>query len=130
LEAFLAASNRVAQFYENEGRLASEQALLDDNGDSRGTPAAFYRGARPIKAPANGLKLDGALASRTLVSNFGKPDLRTAEEKTKSELLFDQIESLRDRKKEQNEQEYYSELERLFLELAKAMSSSDRDALK
>ena len=128
LEAYLAASNRVAQFYENEGRLASEQALLDDNGDSRGTPAAFYRGARPVKAPANGLKLDGALASRTLVFNFGQPDLRTAEERAQSELLYEQIESLRNRKKELSEDEYYAELERLFLELAKMNAMLDRSA--
>ncbi|MCY2982905.1 MAG: hypothetical protein NTY15_04625 [Planctomycetota bacterium] len=121
LEAFLAASNRVSQFYENEGRLASEQALLDDNGDRRGTPAAFYRGARPAKAPANGLKLDGALASRTLVFNFGQPDLRTAEDKAQSELLLDQIESLRDQKKELGQDAYFEKIERLFLELAKVM---------
>lgn len=118
LEAFLAASNRVAQFYENEGRLASEQALLDDNGDGRGTPAAFYRGARPVKAPANGLKLDGPFASRVLVSSFGKPDLRTNEQRIQSELLSDKIEALRSRKKEMPEDEYYEELERLFLEIA------------
>ena len=118
LEAFLAASNRVAQFYENEGRLASEQALLDDNGDSRGTPAAFYRGARPVKAPANGLKLDGSFASRVLVSSFGKPDLRTNEQRIKSDSLADKIETLRARKKEMPEDEYYEELERLFLEVA------------
>ena len=127
LEAFLAASNRVAQFYENEGRLASEQALLDDNGDSRGTPAAFYRGARPVKAPANGLKLDGALASRTLVFNFGQPDLRAAEERAQSELLYEQIENLRNRKKEMNEDEYYVELERLFLGIAKAKPTTERN---
>ena len=126
LEAFLAASNRVAQFYENEGRLASEQALLDDNADNRGTPAAFYRGARPVKAPANGLKLDGALASRTLVSNFGKPDLRTAEERAQSDLLFDQIESVRNRKKDMKEDEYYTELERLFLDLAKVVPKAEQ----
>ncbi len=120
LEAFLAASNRVAQFYENEGRLASEQALLDDNGDGRGTPAAFYRGARPVKAPANGLKLDGPIASRTLVSSFGKPDLRTNEQRAQSDMIADQIELLRARKKEIPEDEYYQELERLFLEIAKA----------
>jgi hypothetical protein len=121
LEAFLAASNRVTQFYENEGRLASEQALLDDNGDSRGTPAAFYRGARPVKAPANGLKLDGSLASRAIVFNFGQPDLRTIESRAQSELLFDRIESLRNQKKELGEDEYFANLEHLFLELAKAM---------
>ncbi len=119
LEAFLAASNRVLQFYENEGRLASEQALLDDNGDSRGTPAAFYRGARPVKAPANGLKLDGAFASRTLVSNFGVPDKRSKEQRELAESLANQVEALRTRKKEMAEEEYYKELEQLFLAIAK-----------
>lgn len=119
LEAFLAASNRVAQFYEDEGRLASEQALLDDNGDSRGTPAAFYRGARPVKAPADGLKLDGSLASRMIASSFGKPDLRTGDQRAKCEAIADQIEVLRSRKKELAEEEYYLELERLFLQYAK-----------
>src|SRR2546423_1632058 len=32
LEAFLMASRRVSQFYQIEGRLASEHALIDDNG--------------------------------------------------------------------------------------------------
>lgn len=120
LEAFLAASNRVAQFYENEGRLASEQALLDDNGDSRGTPAAFYRGARPVKAPANGLKLDGPLASRMIVSHFGQPDLRNDEQRAQYDSLADEVERLRARKKDLPENEYYEELERLLLEIAKA----------
>jgi hypothetical protein len=120
LEAFLAASNRVSQYYEDAGRLASEQALLDDNGDSRGTPAAFYRGARPVKAPANGLKLDGALASRMIASSFGKPDLRTVEQRAQCDTIADQIESLRSRKNELVEHEYYQELERLFLAFASA----------
>ncbi len=124
LEAFLAASNRVAQFYENEGRLASEQALLDDNGDGRGTPATFYRGARPVKAPANGLKLDGSLASRILVSSFGKPDLRTNEQRMQSDLLADNIETLRARKKDLPEDEYYEKLELLFLEIARITQDS------
>ena len=33
LEAFVAASRRVTEFYDAEGRLCSEHALLDDNGD-------------------------------------------------------------------------------------------------
>ena len=123
LEAFLAASNRVAQFYSNEGRLASEHALLDDNGDRRGTPASFYRGARPVKAPANGLKLDGPIASRMIVSTFGETDLRTNQQRTQSDLLADQIELLRARKQELPEDEYYQELERLFLEIAKTNGS-------
>ena len=119
LEAFLAASNRVAQFYQDEGRLASEQSLLDDNGDSRGTPAAFYRGARPVKAPANGLKLDGSFASRVIVSSFGAPDKRSPEKRALADSLAEKVETLRSQKKELNEDAYYLELERLFLEIAK-----------
>ena len=41
LEAFLMASRRVEEFYAGEKRLATEHALLDDNGDGKGTPATF-----------------------------------------------------------------------------------------
>ena len=93
--------------------------MLDDNGDSRGTPAAFYRGARPVRAPANGLKLDGAFANRILVTSFGVPDNRSGEQRALADSLAEQIESVRTRKKEMSDDGYYQELERLFLELAK-----------
>ena len=38
LEAYLMASSRVDEFYRQESRLATEEALLDDNGDGLGTP--------------------------------------------------------------------------------------------
>ena len=44
----------VTEFYETEGRLATEHALLDDNGDGLGTPADFFRGVRAVKKPADG----------------------------------------------------------------------------
>ena len=46
LEAFLSATKQVKEFYEKEGRIVTEQALVDDNGDGRGTPADFFRGTR------------------------------------------------------------------------------------
>ncbi|HEV7223310.1 MAG TPA: hypothetical protein VGN42_11460, partial [Pirellulales bacterium] len=39
LEAFLLAAARVEEFYKEESRLATEHALIDDNGDRLGTPA-------------------------------------------------------------------------------------------
>ena len=58
LEAFLRAAAGVAEFYKQEGRLASEHALIDDNGDKRGTPADWFRGVRPTaKASQGGLVL-------------------------------------------------------------------------
>ena len=44
LEAFLHASKRVEATFAEEGLLASEHALLEDNGDGLGTSAAFFRG--------------------------------------------------------------------------------------
>ena len=46
LEAFLKAGHQVEEYYAGEARLATEHALLDDNGDSLGTPAAWFRGVR------------------------------------------------------------------------------------
>jgi hypothetical protein len=122
LEAFLAASNGVARFYEEDGRLASEQALLDDNGDKRGTPGAFFRGIRSVKAPADGLQLDGTLARRVFLAQIGdqKPlDRETAE---RAGQLEKDIEALRKRKKELSEADYYQQLEELLSQLAEQLS--------
>src|SRR5262249_60020204 len=52
-------SRRVAEFYEAEGRLATEHALLDDNGDGLGTPADWFRSVRAVKKVADGASADG-----------------------------------------------------------------------
>ena len=119
LEAFLAASGKVSEFYREEDRLASEQALLDDNADKRGTPASFYRGVRPVKAPAQGLQLDGKNANRFgLMKAEGSVEL-SAEQRARRDQLELQIEVLRSKKKDLEEDEYYRQLEEIFTELAK-----------
>lgn len=120
LEAYLAAADRVAKFYQAEDRLATEQSLLDDNGDSKGTPAAFYRGARPVKAPADGLKLDGSLAGRMIVTTLEQGVVLTNEQRTAVEMLEGQIEILRTQKSELPENEYYAKLEELLLKIIEA----------
>src|SRR5204862_8041330 len=62
LEMFLAASQRVAEFYDANGRLATEHALLDDNGDRLGTPADWFRGIRAVKRAREGAPADGLRA--------------------------------------------------------------------
>src|SRR5213075_927990 len=57
LEAFLTASRRVAEYYATEGRMVTEHALLDDNGDGFGTPADWFRGIRAVKAAKDGAPL-------------------------------------------------------------------------
>jgi hypothetical protein len=62
LEAFIIASKQAVEFYKNEGRLTTEHALLDDNGDGYGTPADWFRGVRATKKPTQGNSVDGLRA--------------------------------------------------------------------
>jgi len=117
LEAFLAASKRVTQFYSDEDRIPSEQALLEDNNDKKGTPAVFYRGVRPIKSPADGLKLDGTLAARIQVATLKPQKEMTLGQRLELEQLEDQLEVLRAKKQEMEESRYYEAVESLFMEI-------------
>jgi hypothetical protein len=118
LEVFLAASDRVAKYYSDQGLLATEQALLDDNGDGKGTPASFYRGVRAVKSPAGGVLLDGALARKTILWDSHSKPLLALESREEMDRLERDVESLRGKKAEMEEVEYYRELERIFRRLA------------
>jgi len=48
-EVFTVASAAVKQHYEQRGQLTTERALLDDNGDGKGTRADWFRGIRAIR---------------------------------------------------------------------------------
>jgi hypothetical protein len=119
LEAFLAASHRTQEFYKQAGRLATEHALLDDNGDGLGTGADFFQGLRATKSARDGAPLDGPRARQwhLLLSPAEQaipPELRA--QRDQIEL---QIESLRQKKSSMAEGAYYSQLEESMLKLAK-----------
>lgn len=118
LEAFLFASKRVDEFYKTESRLATEHALIDDNGDGKGTPLTFFRGVRVIKRTSDDTTPDGAIANRIhlIKSEFEK--LLTAEMRKQRQELEDRLEDLRLRKSKMDETEYFAELEKVSLELA------------
>ncbi|HSI15769.1 MAG TPA: hypothetical protein VK961_27225, partial [Chthoniobacter sp.] len=62
LEAWLAAAQRTATYYKDEGRLATEHALLDDNGDGLGTPPDWFQGVRVVKKSTDRRAPDGPRA--------------------------------------------------------------------
>ena len=62
LEAFLIASRRAGEFYRENDRLVSENALLDDNGDGMGTPVDWFRGVRTQKKAKGKSSADGKLS--------------------------------------------------------------------
>lgn len=121
LEAFLASSSGVARFYQDEGRLATEQALLDDNGDKRGTPALFFRGLKAIKAPGDGLKLDGEAAKRLIITKLSDAISLTTDNAIKAQEIEAKIELLRQEKGDIGDGDYTNRLEALLLELAEVL---------
>lgn len=118
LEAYLMASRMVDEFYESEGRLATEHALLDDTGDEQGTPADWFRGVRVVKKAKEGVP-DGFRAHQFhLVPSELERALPT-EIREKRDHLELSIFQWRERKGEMEESDYYAQLEMLFLELAR-----------
>ncbi|MEX1097356.1 MAG: hypothetical protein WED34_15025 [Planctomycetales bacterium] len=126
LEAFLFASRRTAEFYEQEGRLATEHAQLDDNGDGRAVRAEDFRGVRPIAPAIEDSLPDGLLAHQWhLVLNAADVQLSNQQRQRRNELeraLF----RLRERKPELEEAEYLRRLEPLAVELARLYAADGR----
>jgi len=125
LEAFLMASRRVADFYKEEGRLATEHALVDDNGDGLGTPADWFKGVRAVKKADKGQGVDGRRAHQLhLISNAADQKL-SPEDRARRDALELKLAELRDKKPEMQTNAYYGELEALMLDLARLYDASE-----
>ncbi len=118
LEAFLTASARVAEFYKTEGRLATEHALLDDDGDGHGTPADWFRGIRAVKKPEGNASVDGARAHQMHLVLSQAEQAIPPEVRAKRDALELEISRLRANKPQRPDGRYYDQLEKLLLRLA------------
>jgi hypothetical protein len=113
LEAFVYASRLTGDFYKRAGRLPTEHALFDDNGDGVGHE----------KAEAG----EGLLARATYLDSLSV--VEAAASATTAKLLKErtrlegEIEQLIARKADMPEAQYEATLERLFIELAKVNRS-------
>ena len=119
LEAFIAASHRTQAFYKEDVRLATEHALLEDNGDGLGIPADWFQGTRATKSARDGAPLDGLRAHQWhLVLSESERAMPAAfrAERDKQDL---EVESLRAKKASLAEADYYTRLEKLLVELAR-----------
>ena len=97
----------TADWYKQKDRLATEHALLDDNGDGVGHEEAKEG--------------DGAIAKTTYldsktVEQAGAAIARLLEERQRIEQ---EIEKLKSRKDQMKQEEYEEQLERLLVDLAK-----------
>jgi hypothetical protein len=118
LEAFIVASRRVSEFYASEGRLATEHALLDDNGDGLGTPADWFRGVRAIKKPAEGASADGLRAHQLHLVRSEREQQMDPGLRARRDELERAAARLREMKTQLDDDEYYRRLENIMRELA------------
>lgn len=125
LEAFIAASRRVAEFYEQETRLATEHALLDDNGDKLGTPADWFRGIRATRKAKTGVELDGLRAHQFHLIRSPRERNMSPELRLYRNEIELSIERLRKEKDELEPKVYYDRLEPLLIELAQLYKKTD-----
>lgn len=117
LEAFIAASSQTQEFYTQETRLATELAMLDDNGDGKGTPADWFRGTRVVKKAKSG-QPDGLAANQVFLVRRGVEDQLAEADRKSRDILEAKLESLRQRKGQLSEAAYYAAMEPIALELA------------
>jgi hypothetical protein len=126
LEAYIAAAHRTEEFYKQEARLATEHALLDDNGDGLGTPADWFQGVRATKRAKDGAPLDGVRAHQWCLVLSEREQSMPAELRAKRDRLELEVETLREKKASLAEEEYYSQLEQLLVELARLYEPADQ----
>ncbi len=119
LEAYLMASRKVTEFYETEGRIATEHSLMDDNGDGLGTPADWFRGVRATKKARNDAELDGFRAHQFHLVRSAEEQKMPVELRAKRDDLELGINKLREKKSTMKGVDYDKELEKLLVELAR-----------
>lgn len=121
LEAFLIASKSVQRFYESETRIATETALIEDNGDGLGTSSDFFDGVRIVAKAKNG-KTDGQFAHQFVLIKNDRELLFSPEMLASRAELEQQIEKLRTEKARYTTDEYFTRLEPLMIRLAELYS--------
>jgi len=121
LEAFRHASKAAATFYENEGRLATEHALIEDNGDGVGTRSEIFDAATPLQT---GTALDGDRASQLVLVLSDEEQKLTDAQRNTRDGLERELKSLKEQRAKLSDDVYYTKLEALMRKLGEVYGSS------
>ncbi len=121
LEAFRHASKATAIFYENDERLATEHALLEDNGDGIGTRSEVLA---PDAAAAPGAVLDGERAAQMVLVLSSEEQQLTDSQRSIRDTLERELKTLKEQRPKLKEDDYYAKLESLLRKLGEVYGSS------
>jgi len=111
LEAFRHACKQVANFYETEERLATEHALIDDNGDGLGARSELFTAA------TQDLK-DGQRSAQVALVLSEEEKKLTDAQRVKRDALELKLEALKHQRPELQKEDYYRQLEVILRELS------------
>ena len=114
-EACRQAASLTEAWYRGRGLIATEHAILDDNGDGLGT--RLYEEPPPEEAIE---PRDGLLARQCFIKDFAFPSAAPPELIQTYLSLLDQVQTLKADKKKLAAETYYLRLERLFVAAAQA----------
>lgn len=123
LEACQQASALTQGWYLKEGFIPTEHALIDDNGDRRGTRLPLGVG---FEVATDGLELpgdlpsEGALAMQSFLKDYVFPSSASPMEIARYLKALEAVSSLKQQKSLMTVDEYYVELEALLVEAASA----------
>lgn len=126
LEAYLAAAQRTAEFYAAAMRLATEHALIDDNGDGLGTPADWFKGVRATRQAKEGAAADGPRAHQFHLVRSASEQRLDPEVRRRRDALELDLARLRETKSSAPAAEYQEKLRRILLELAAVYADDGR----
>lgn len=119
LEAWLFSVRQTEQYYQSDGRLATEHSLLDDNADGQGVRAELFSGVRVKKSVQDRQAVDGQLARRWHLIRSDAERSLSPEQRVERDRLEEELEQLRQRKAELTEPDYLKQLEQILVPLAK-----------
>ncbi|MCH9022576.1 MAG: hypothetical protein IID32_07405, partial [Planctomycetes bacterium] len=111
-------------------RIATEHPLLDDNGDGLGTSHKWYNGITPVHKSQIKSPLDGYRAHQLhLVPSEAEkkipPPLRIRRDQLEIEVI-----KLRNAMDSYSQDEYFSKLEKLLIEIAQIYDKVDKTEFK
>jgi len=121
LEAFRHANKATATFYDNDGRLATEHALLEDNGDGVGTRGEVFEADAAI---APDTVLDGARAAQLVLVLSADEQQLTDSQRSTRDTLERELKTLKEQRTKLKEDDYYAKLESLLRKLGELYSKS------
>jgi hypothetical protein len=122
LELWLAAGRATADFYKDDGRVATEHSWLDDNGDGQGSRIEQFQGLDP--AAGQPPPSDGIRAGSWRLAHSKKELNQPTVVRDRLRQLEVAIHQLRREKPTLNNEAYWAEMKPLLVEFARLSQSS------